>query len=64
MVDALTQKAGPLHTEVTRKLLVSDGDTPRPHHCRKIETASIVAGKAFFGSPGERMLLTLPTASM
>jgi WD40 repeat protein len=28
MVDTLTKKAGPLHTEVIRKLLVSDGDTP------------------------------------
>jgi hypothetical protein len=28
MVDTLTKKAGPLHTEVISKLLVSDGDTP------------------------------------
>jgi WD40 repeat protein len=27
MLDTLTQKAGPLHTEVVSKLLVSDGDT-------------------------------------
>jgi uncharacterized caspase-like protein len=28
MVDTLTKKAGPLHTDVISKLLVSDGDTP------------------------------------
>jgi WD40 repeat protein len=28
MVDTLTKKAGPLHTQVISKLLVSDGDTP------------------------------------
>jgi WD40 repeat protein len=28
MVDTLTKKAGPLHTEVISKLLVTDGDTP------------------------------------
>jgi hypothetical protein len=28
MVDTLKEKAGPLHTEVISKLLVSDGDTP------------------------------------
>jgi hypothetical protein len=28
IVDTLTKKAGPLHTEVISKLLVSDGDTP------------------------------------
>ena len=28
MVDTLTKKAGPLHTEVISKLLVSDGDAP------------------------------------
>lgn len=28
MVDTLTEKAGPLHTEVIPKLLVTDGDTP------------------------------------
>jgi hypothetical protein len=28
MIDTLTQKAGPLHTQVVSKLLVSDGDTP------------------------------------
>jgi WD40 repeat protein len=28
MLDTLAQRAGPLHTEVVSKLLVSDGDTP------------------------------------